>query len=1034
MKRNSSFPLRNVLAMQFIIIAVAPILLVTLFLFFLVIPQITEEKAYQNQLFAKHAQLLLDAEFKKHTSRLQNLNIQLKKVRKNTLSESDLSENHGFFDAVYLLAPKGQITLLSQQASSPSKDREIQALAQSVYQFFASTNQKKAFWFDMLNSPLTSLQSWSYVIPSQNKFLVGQISKDHLWEMLKKQNLPALTLLLGANNEILASNKDIRLISKNNLSLDSLIPLDKKGFYKLGEQKIQGEITALEGTPWSVFVGENTHWLVENSSLYAIFFMLLITTGLLFALLLSLYFSRSLSRQLLGYTKNIREIARGSYSAISAKSKIREIVHFAQNLQKMSATIREKEKGYNQAMTHYLEIIKAIENIVILIDPDLLITHINQSSKHIFGLEPEKCIGRSFLEFVPPQDIEKTKKRYMRWAEEGLESVTTENQVIDCHGQYHTITWSIDLNREENDHFTGYTCIGHEFSAWKTMQEELQLAALVYQKSGEAMVVISEDNLIISLNPAFETITGYSAEEVLLKNPAMLGSALHDNLFYESIWGSQNIFGNWQGEVWNMRKNGELYAIRLTVNTIESPDKKTYRRVALFSDITEQKLTEKITWQQNYFDSLTGLPNRNFLKQELSRAKKINLPIALMCLDLDGFKHINETFSHMTGDMLLQETAHRLQNCLTETDTIVRIGSDEFAILRRELTSPEQIKHIGKIILSKLSEPFFLNNAVIHISANIGVTFYPDDTTDIDDLLKNADQAMHAAKREGKNTLLYFTQSMQELAQARMQLINDLRQALAGHQFEIMYQPIVDIESGLIRKAEALIRWQHPTKGTINPVEFISIAEDTGMIASFGNWIFHQAASQASIWRNRFHPDFQISINISPVQFKNEGIDFINWMSHLKDLQLPGKGLVIEITEGLLLNPSEHVKQQLAAFKNAGMEIALDDFGVGYSSFSYLQDFNFDYIKIDQSFIKNLSQGSDNLALCEAMIVMAHKLNMNVIAEGIETIRQREILVESACDFGQGYLYSTPLPATEFEQILENNITLFHLNARTDVA
>ncbi|WAW10696.1 EAL domain-containing protein [Oxalobacter vibrioformis] len=1034
MKRHSSFSLRNVLAMQFIIIAIAPLVMAALFLFFQGTPQ-----ENQKIIAAGRIPFQIENTLDEQATLLRDLSISLKNQRNAQFPDARkatrLIEKNGAFDVIYLLSKNGKITPVFQRKTYLDKDKFSKTTSGSIVRtLIPDTNTSEPSWSDAFTSPVTGVPSSAYVIPLADHLLVGEIRSTRLSEILKKQHPSLIWVVLDKNNHAVAASDSIFekvLTSSPPLTLSRL--QEKTGLFKFNNDRPEA-LLPIRKTSWSVFSALPLPTLAENIHQYTPLFLLCIATGIIFSLLFSFFFSRSLSSRILAYIKNTREIARGSYPLIRTDAPIREMAHLSQNLRKMSLTIQEKESGYNHAMSHYRDIIKAIENITVVLSPDLVITYVNEASDDIFGLEPEKCIGRSFLEFVKPGNIETIKERHGRWVEQGLESVTVEDKFIDNNGKPHTVLWNVTLNRDENDVFTGFTVIGHEFSAWKTMQEELQLAALVYQKSGEGMIVFNEENLIISVNPAFEAITGYTSKEVLFSNLSMLGSALHDRLFYENIWNAMDAADHWQGDVWNMRKNGELYTIRLTINTIRTPDNKIYRRVALFSDITEQKLAEKITWQQNYFDSLTGLPNRNFLKQELSRAKKINMPVALMFLGLDGFKHINETLGHMTGDMLLQETAQRLQHCIRETDAAIRLGGDEFAILLRNITNPEEVETIGKTILSGLSEAFFLNNAVIHISASIGITFYPDDATDTDDLLKNADQAMHAAKREGKNTLLYFTRSMQEMAQVRMQLINDLRQALAGHQFEIMYQPIVEIESGLIRKAEALIRWQHPVRGTINPVEFISIAEDTGMITSFGNWIFHEAATQARIWRERFHPDFQISINISPVQFKNEGIDFINWMSHLQELQLPGNGLVVEITEGLLMEKSDHISQQLATFKNAGMEIALDDFGVGYSSLSYLQNFNFDYLKIDQSFIRNLSQSSDNQALCEAIIVMAHKLHLKVIAEGIETIRQREILVEATCDFGQGYLYSTPLPPAEFELILENNYALFNSGFLADIA
>jgi EAL domain-containing protein (putative c-di-GMP-specific phosphodiesterase class I) len=303
------------------------------------------------------------------------------------------------------------------------------------------------------------------------------------------------------------------------------------------------------------------------------------------------------------------------------------------------------------------------------------------------------------------------------------------------------------------------------------------------------------------------------------------------------------------------------------------------------------------------------------------------------------------------------------------------------------------------------------------VSFSIGITLYPNDAVHIDDLLKKADQAMYAAKHQGRNRFCYFTLSMQEAAENRLRLTNDLRNALSDQQFWLVYQPIVELATGDIKKAEALIRWHHPTRGTINPDEFIPLAEETGLIIEIGEWVFRQAASQVKIWCEQYCPDFQISVNKSPAQFHNNGDSHANWFRHLQALGLPGHCIVIEITERLLLDDSMLVNDKLFAFRNVGMQISLDDFGTGYSSLAYLKKYNIDFLKIDQAFVCNLSKDSTDMALCEAIILMAHKLGMKVIAEGVETEAQRDLLIQAGCDYGQGFLFSKPVTAKEFEQL-----------------
>jgi EAL domain-containing protein (putative c-di-GMP-specific phosphodiesterase class I) len=305
---------------------------------------------------------------------------------------------------------------------------------------------------------------------------------------------------------------------------------------------------------------------------------------------------------------------------------------------------------------------------------------------------------------------------------------------------------------------------------------------------------------------------------------------------------------------------------------------------------------------------------------------------------------------------------------------------------------------------------------MVYLSTSIGITIYPNDATDVEVLLKNADQAMYAAKDEGKNRYNYFTASMQQAAQMRMRTANELRMALSNGEFVVHYQPIVELATGNICKAEALVRWQHPTSGLVGPADFIPIAEDTGLVIEIGDYVFNQAANQVARWR-ALKPDFQISVNKSPVQFKTSKNVHKAWLNHLQALGLAGDALVIEITEGLLLEARESVIRQLQAFHKAGLQIAIDDFGTGYSSLAYLKKFEIDYVKIDRSFTRNIEPGSNDMALCEAIIVMAHKLGLQVIAEGVETVQQRDMLQAAGCDYAQGYLFSRPVPPEEFEKL-----------------
>jgi diguanylate cyclase (GGDEF)-like protein len=410
---------------------------------------------------------------------------------------------------------------------------------------------------------------------------------------------------------------------------------------------------------------------------------------------------------------------------------------------------------------------------------------------------------------------------------------------------------------------------------------------------------------------------------------------------------------------------------------------------------------------------------RDRLEQEMLKVDRDKRPLALLLIDLDHFKEVNDTLGHDIGDLLLQEAGRRISECVRDSDTVARLGGDEFTIILNELHDNSHVEDIAQKIISKLEDVFQLGDEAVHISGSIGITLYPNDAGDIDALLKNADQAMYAAKKKGRNCFSYFTQSLQDAAQARRRLTIDLRSAQENKQFEVYYQPIIDLKTDRIIKAEALLRWHHNDHGFISPLEFIPLAEETGLINKIGDWVFRKATEKAKHWSNQFANSFQVSVNVSPVQFKIDNRLFISeWEKYLQEIELSGSNVVVEITEGLLLNAEPGVIEKLLWLRDAGIQVAIDDFGTGYSSLSYLKKFDIDYLKIDKSFVSNLDSNANDVTLCDAIILMAHALGLKVIAEGVETEEQKKILIDADCDFAQGYLYSRPVPADELEVIL----------------
>lgn len=555
------------------------------------------------------------------------------------------------------------------------------------------------------------------------------------------------------------------------------------------------------------------------------------------------------------------------------------------------------------------------------------------------------------------------------------------------------------------------------------LSERMRVASLVYQNSGEGMLVSDIAYRTVAINPAFSRITGYSFDEVEGKASGLFSRESQESTPYLNMLEALEVVGYWDGEFWDRRKNGETYAKWMVINTLKNEDGSLQGYVTLFSDITDKKKSEDVIWKQANFDELTGLPNRRMfsarLQQEIKNHHRAGRSLALLFIDLDHFKEINDTLGHAVGDLLLMETGRRLSALTRATDIVARLGGDEFVVVLTQIGKTNPVERISQQIIDQLALPYTLGTDIAYISASVGISLYSDNITGTAQLLNNADQAMYLAKQKGGNCYNYFTPFLQEAALQRRSLINDLRCAIQSNQFVLHFQPIVELASGRILKAEALVRWQHPERGLLGPLEFIPVAEETGLIVELGDWVFREAVRWAKRWAEHRPGGIQVSINISPVQLKKEGNQQEQeWLAHLDKIGLSGTHVVLEITEGLLLGENSKIADKLRQYRMAGMQMAIDDFGTGYSSLSYLKKLDIDYLKIDKSFISNLATDPNDRAISTAIIVMAHKLGLKVIAEGVETVEQKDFLIAAGCDYAQGFFYSRPLVSEQFEQLL----------------
>jgi diguanylate cyclase (GGDEF)-like protein/PAS domain S-box-containing protein len=764
-----------------------------------------------------------------------------------------------------------------------------------------------------------------------------------------------------------------------------------------------------------------------HKSFYVLITMVL-TLGFLIGFLINFVIKRNIVDRLQMLVNTVHNYGLGNFSARSGLAGDDEIAKTSQEFDVMADRLKLTLEELKESEFRWKFAIESSGDCLWdtnEIDQTIIFS---KAWKEIIGYSEVDLINKleEWESRIHPDDKLGTLARVQECLEGKVTVYVSEYRALCNDGCY---KWVLDrgvlVSRSEDG--TPLRMIGtsSDITARKLAENDLRIAATAFE-SQEGMLVTDSNSIILRVNRAFTKITGYTAEEAVGQTPRLLSSMQHDEAFYAVMWDSINNTGVWEGEIWNRRKDGEVYPEYLTITAVKGVTGTITNYVATLTDITERKQAADKIEHLAFYDSLTRAPNRRLLVERLKYAiassARNNRVGALLFLDLDHFKMLNDTLGHDVGDLLLQQVAERLMSCVREDDTVARIGGDEFVVLLEGLSesaleAAAQAEAIGEKILSILNYSFQLATHEYHITPSIGVTLFSDHNQSQEELLKHADIAMYQAKKAGRNTMRFFDPNMQDAINIRAEMERELRKALEDKQFQLYYQVQVD-HSGQSLGAEALIRWIHPERGLVSPLQFIPLAEETGLIIPIGQWVLDTACAQLQVWqKNEVTHNLTLSVNVSAKQFCQT--DFVKHVqSAFQRYAIEPRRLKLELTESLLLENTGDIIVSMIALESIGVQFSLDDFGTGYSSLQYLKMLPLNQLKIDQSFVRDIVKDSSDRSIVRTIIAMAQSLGFEVIAEGVETEEQRKLLLNKGCKCFQGYLFGRPVPIDEFEEKL----------------
>ncbi len=730
---------------------------------------------------------------------------------------------------------------------------------------------------------------------------------------------------------------------------------------------------------------------------------------------------RTVSAPVRELISSLDAIERGDYERRAVVNRKDELGRLANAFNEMAATIKNREQALQDSERKYRLLVDNLPQSIFHKNTDSVYVSCNKQYADQLGIAPEEIVGKDDFDFFPVElaeeyraiDREVMRTRQINEREEPF--------VRDGKTYYiHTVKTPL---QDEQGRIIGILGIFRDVTEHREILAQQRQAAAVFESTAEGVMVVDVGGHIVAVNRAFSSITGYAESEVLGQNPRLLHVSTDDDALYQSIWPLVHQTGQWQGETQARRKSGESFPEWLTVSAVRDERGAVTHYVMVFTDITVLKRSQEQLDHLAHHDPLTDLPNRVLfnmrLTYALSHARRNDQRVGVLFLDLDRFKNVNDTLGHPVGDALLQQVAQRFRVRMRDADTIARTGGDEFIVIAEELGSPDDAAQVAQKLLDSFSVPFRVGSSDIHLGASIGISLFPEDGPDVETLVKNADIAMYRAKDRGRNNYQFYTSELTTNAMEKFRLEAALRHALERDELVLYYQPKVRLSDGAVFGVEALLRWRNTELGLVTPDRFIPMAEDTALIIPIGEWVMLSACRQMRSWLEMGLPLQQVAVNLSGVQILRGNV--VGTVARaLEESGLDPRHLELEITESVLMEHAEETIRVLDELRGLGVSIAVDDFGTGYSSLSYLKRFPIDALKIDRSFVQDLPADQNDEAIVRAVIALGRSLQLGIIAEGVETVAQRDFLLREGCDSAQGYLYSKPVPASWISEHLQS--------------